>query len=407
MRILFVAMADSVHTARWIGQLQDCSWDVHLFPCEDGNIHTGFRGVTIHPLLRQSLPDMHPSVRQTGIWWPFRRGRTRLTQLIRGCGATRAAMLIRTIRNLKPDVIHTLEMQRAGYLTLESRCGMDVTQFPPWIFSSWGSDIYHFGRQLEHEPRIRQVLGACDYFAADCLRDSILSGTFGFRGCNLGVFPGGGGFEIDRMQQVAEEKPSSRKIIAVKGYQSETWGGRALIALQAIKSCAEILGDYRIVVFSAHGNPEVCSAVEGLSHAGLSVTVLPQSSHEEIVELMGKARIALGLSITDGTPNAMLEAMIMGAFPIQSDTASTTEWIEDGQNGFLVPPENSDAVATAICNALADDALVNRAAEMNDHIARTRVDMSVIKPRVLEMYEKVVVRSRRPNSHEQRGLCAS
>jgi hypothetical protein len=406
MRILFVAMADSVHTVRWIGQLQDRNWDLHLFPCEDGNIHTGFRGLTIYPLLRQYSPRMDASVGQTGIWWPFPRGRTRLTQLIRGVGATRAAMLTRTIRNLKPDLIHTLEMQRAGYLTLESRCRMEATQFPPWIFSCWGNDIYHFGQQPEHEPRIRQVLGASDYFTADCFRDSTLARNFGFRGCDLGVFPVGGGFEIDRMQQVAEGKPSSRKIIAVKGYQSETWGGRALIALQAIKSCAENLRDYRIVVFSAYGGSQVCSAVEELTRAGLSVTLLPQSSHDEIVKLMGRARMALGLSITDGTPNTMLEAMIMGAFPIQSDTVSTAEWIVNGQNGFLVPPENSDAAAAAIRKALADNALVNRAAEMNSHIARTRVDVGVIKPRVLEMYEKVA-RSRRPNSHKQRGLCAS
>jgi len=98
--------------------------------------------------------------------------------------------------------------------------------------------------------------------------------------------------------------------------------------------------------------------------------------------------------------------MIMGAFPVQSDTVSTAEWIVDGQNGFLVPPEDSDAVAAAIRKALTDNDLVNRAAEINNRVARTRVDVSVITPRVLEMYEKVA-RSRRPNFHEQRGLCAS
>jgi glycosyltransferase involved in cell wall biosynthesis len=283
---------------------------------------------------------------------------------------------------------------------------MEATQFPPWIFSCWGNDIYHFGQQPEHEPRIREVLKTCDYFIADCFRDSILARKFGFTGCDLGVLPVGGGFEIDRMQQAAEEKPSNRRVIAVKGYQSETWGGRAIIALQAIKTCAEELRDYRVVVFSAQGNPQVNSAAEELSHAGLSVTLLPQSNHEEIIRLMGRARIALGLSITDGTPNTMLEAMIMGAFPVQSDTISTAEWIVNGKNGFLVPPENPDSVATAIRKAVSDNELVNRAAEINNDLVMTRVDTRVIKPRVLEMYKKVAS-SRRPNSHEQRGLCAS
>ena len=34
MRVLFVAMADSIHTARWIRQLQGQGWDLHLFPVD-------------------------------------------------------------------------------------------------------------------------------------------------------------------------------------------------------------------------------------------------------------------------------------------------------------------------------------------------------------------------------------
>ena len=35
MKILFVAMSDTIHTARWIGQLAGLGWDVHLFPSID------------------------------------------------------------------------------------------------------------------------------------------------------------------------------------------------------------------------------------------------------------------------------------------------------------------------------------------------------------------------------------
>jgi hypothetical protein len=55
MRILLVAMANSIHTARWVDQLAGQGWDLHLFPSTDswieahpelGNVtlhHTGFR----------------------------------------------------------------------------------------------------------------------------------------------------------------------------------------------------------------------------------------------------------------------------------------------------------------------------------------------------------------------------
>ena len=34
MKILFVAMGNSIHLARWISQINDEGWDIHLFPTE-------------------------------------------------------------------------------------------------------------------------------------------------------------------------------------------------------------------------------------------------------------------------------------------------------------------------------------------------------------------------------------
>lgn len=79
----------------------------------------------------------------------------------------------------------------------------------------------------------------------------------------------------------------------------------------------------------------------------------------------------------------------MGAFPIQSDTVSTAEWITQGENGLLVPPEDAQAIASAIRRALVDDELVERAGEINAQITRARIDRTFIQPQVIAMYEKV------------------
>ena len=84
----------------------------------------------------------------------------------------------------------------------------------------------------------------------------------------------------------------------------------------------------------------------------------------------------------------MLEAMIMGAFPIQSDTVSTAEWIRDGENGLLVPPEQPEVIAQAIQRALTDHKLVERAAEINADIAARQLNQEMIRPRVIEIYKK-------------------
>src|SRR6185503_15300022 len=271
-----------------------------------------------------------------------------------------------------------------------SRKHLNGHQLPPWIYSSWGSDIFFFGRRSDHQPKIREVLSKCDYFIADCQRDVQLAKDFGLRGGVWGVFHASGGFDLKKMQQLGSGIPiAARKVIAVKGYQNEDWGGRALNALEALKMIAAQLKDFEVVIYSA--TQDVRLRAESLAQdLGMKLSVLPQSPSDEIVKLMGRARIAIGVGLTDGTPVSMLEAMVMGAFPIQADTVSTSEWIQDGENGLLVPPEEPEAIARAIQRALTDDKLVEQAASLNADVAAKRLDQELIRPRVIELYKRTV-----------------
>src|SRR6185369_6531123 len=180
-----------------------------------------------------------------------------------------------------------------------------------------------------------------------------------------------------------------RKVIAIKGYQSEDWGGRALNALEALKMIpSQQLEDFEVVIYSA--GEDVRQRAESLAQGfGIKLSILPRSHSQEMVRLMGRARVAIGIGLADGTPVSMLEAMIMGALPIQSDTVSIAEWIHDGENGLLVPPDQPEVIARAIQRALTDDNLVEQAARINADIAAERLDQDVIQPRVIEIYKKI------------------
>lgn len=324
MRILFVAMGDSVHTARWVSQLQNQKWDIHLFPTHEySNFHPDLRDITVHSLLRRRAVVPNPDVRQTGLPWPFRRGARVASQLERLIPqwAGGPARLARLIGKLRPDIVHTLEMQSAGYMAVESRRILEKSgaKFPPWIYSSWGSDIYYYSQQPEHVARVRSVLRSCDYYISDCQRDVKLARDFGFQGEILGVFPVAGGYDISRMLTFRQSgSVSDRKTIALKGYQG-ILGGRAIEALRAIELCTSELRGYEIIIYSP--SPETVAMAGQMSkRTGIPVRLLTQSPHDDILRIMGGARIAISVGIRDGVPNAMLEAMVMGAFPIQSDT---------------------------------------------------------------------------------------
>lgn len=392
MRILFVAKSNSPHTARWIRQLSGLGWDVHLFPMENPDlVHQEMRGLTVYTESGYPKRLADRTVRIKAIW-PWVRGGPLLARyapkiwcLITG---TRLETLIKVIQDLKPDIIHSLNLQDEGYsvLTAKQKLGQDFTA--TWICTTWGSDLYYFGRFPEHRSRITQVLTACDFLLTDCQRDERLARQYGFKGEFLGVFPGPGGFAIEDMLPYRQPGlPHQRQRIIVKGYQD--WPGRALTALEGIRRVADLVRPYRIDIYSV-STDDVRQSIDRLrKEDNLNIQIIPQSAQEDLWKAMGVAKIAIAMNITDGIPNAMLEAMILGALPIQSDTVSTGEYINSGHNGFLINPEDPEAVAAAVRQALTDDDFVDKAAETNLALTRERIDQSVILPKILALYKHV------------------
>lgn len=400
MRILFVAMVNSIHTARWISQIQDMGWDIHVFDARESLVHLELTGVTVYTFYRPA--NSNYNVKKLHSIWPLPLGsrfvRRKFPNVSKWLLPPRTKTLKHLIQRLKPDIIHSLEMQNESYPLCEVKQDLGKRFSIPWIYSSWGSDLFFFRHQPEHISRIKAVLANCDYYIPDCQRDVSLARGLGFKGEILGVFPGPGGFDIQNMLPMRQAgKPSTRKVIALKGYHHSDGfglGGNALVALQALHQCADVLGSYDIAIYSAGDN--VRFAAEYVARVtGLSITIIPHSSHDEILKLLGRSRIAIGVSFSDWIPNSMLEAMVMGAFPIQSDTISTAEWITHGKNGLLVPSEDPNAIASAIRLALSSDELIDHAAEINAELTAERIDLPIIKPKVVAMYKKVFAQGKR------------
>ena len=390
MKILVVAMSNSIHTARWLAQLAGEPWELHLFPSQDfGATHPQLRNVVVHHSIYGAQGRIERSARLRGIPVGSRMLAYGARLLLgRWFPAYRATQLARLIRRLRPDAVHSLEFQSAGYLTLEAKRRLGG-RFPKWIATNWGSDISLFGRLPQHQPRIRQVLAECDYYSCECERDVALARSHGLNGkVLLPVSPNAGGIDLAMARKLrARGAPAARRIIALKGYQG--WAGRALVGLRALARCADQLNGYAVHIHTP--SEEVQLAAELFSaDTGVPTVIVPRGTpHNEILALHGSARISIGLSIGDAISTSFLEALAMGSFPIQSRTSCADEWVGDGRTALLVPPEDPEAVEAALRRALADDELVNRAAEENWKTAEARLDARVLAPRAAQMYRQV------------------
>lgn len=393
-RLLFVAMADSIHTARYLSLLARSGWDVHLFPVYYCEPHPKMRNVTIWNVASgYRPPESDLSVTMRGLW-PFRRGqilglRAKLTAERFGFG--QAAQLAALVKWLKPDLLHSLEFQHAGYLVEETKRRFGP-RFPRWIATNWGSDIYAFGKLPYHQDRIRAVLAGADIYGCECFRDVVLAQELGFRGEVMPVLPNTGGFDLDHCFALCQEgPPSARRVIAVKGYQYSF--GRSLVALRALERTAPLLKDYKIVVYSPFPTDVVEIPAQLMAlRSGLNIELLGHVTHDDILRLHGQSRLSISLSISDAICTSMTEAMVMGSFPIQSDSACADEWVEDGRSAFLVNADDSDHVAEKIRLAVTDDALIDQAAIINRDTALARLDSTQIGSQVIAAYENILGR---------------
>ena len=456
--ILFVAMHDSIHAARWIELASTSGTSLHMFPLDSVPTNPNLRGVTLHwpisisvqpassaalapsrlplgrriaqftkaawfdstqasrllwPKTKNHLPTRAPapSVSDTPIAGsnglsPLQRrsilvsaedlgpahsvsgGQVRLGESTNECRALFGPWVLASlIRQLKPTLIHSMEFQHAGYLVLKTKeiYGED---FPPWLATNWGSDIFFFRRFADHAAQIQRLLTSIDYYSCECVRDIGLARQLGYRGPALPVLPNSGGFDIDHVRRLRSPIPTSRrKVVMIKGYHH--FAGRAMTAIKVLERFADQLRDYEIVLYSVGAEPRA-AAIKLAARKVLNFRVIDWATHDEMLANFGRARLYMGISISDAISTSVLESMAMGAFPIQTDTSCCGEWIEDGKSGFIVPHDDFDVICDRFQRALNDDVLVDQAAEINWATVCERLDNRVLRPKVRALYDQIL-----------------
>jgi glycosyltransferase involved in cell wall biosynthesis len=380
MKLLVVAFASSIHTARYLQLLVGSGWEVHLYDSRGGAVpHPELPPVTLHTASDAPAP---PGVRVVDA---SAGGRS---------FAGRVAHLADLIDDLAPDVVHSHEIQQGGALVDGARRVRPELRAVPWLVTNWGSDILWWGRIPTTVPRIRSVVSGCDYYGAECHRDVALARAFGFRGRVVGVWPVAGGMDLEQARALRSVgPPSARRTLAVKGAVNHV--GRGNVAFAAVRRCADLLRGWDVATYQL--DPALGQEVDamarqhGFVHRRLSDTHASHSPHEELLRMHGRARVSLGLNVTDALSTSFLEALAMGSFPVQSSSSCGHELTPPGRGALFVPAEDEDAVARALRRALTDDALVDDAIAVNDRVADEHLDRHRVRVRVLDAYERILM----------------
>ena len=232
----------------------------------------------------------------------------------------------------QPDVIHAHTLGSASALGVWLKKRLHC----PLVVTTHGSDTavrIEQGRAAELKP-------LCD--GADCVVavSSALAAKLKTCGTKTPVEVILNGFRIRSLPAVSEER--ARCAVVQVGH---------LIKQKhfdvTLRAFARLKKEYPAAQFTVVGQGSECEALEALAdELGVSESVhfLGQLPNEAVLAEMSKAQFFCMPSVREGFGIVYLEAMASGCVAIGTEGEGIADLIESGKNGFLVPPEDSEAI---------------------------------------------------------------
>ncbi|AMN49099.1 glycosyltransferase family 4 protein [Psychrobacter sp. P2G3] len=92
-------------------------------------------------------------------------------------------------------------------------------------------------------------------------------------------------------------------------------------------------------------------------------------------------------SYREGTPRTVLEAMAMGRAVITTDAPGCRETVVDGDNGFLVPVKDADALAQAMLRFIEEPELIGKMGKRSRAIAEEKYDVHKVNAQMMSAME--------------------
>lgn len=92
----------------------------------------------------------------------------------------------------------------------------------------------------------------------------------------------------------------------------------------------------------------------------------------------------------DGIPNVLMEAMACGTPVLTTNVSGIPEMVRHGENGWLVPPDDVEALTAALRQAHRDRSLLQRLGEEARRTAAQRFDGDQLARRLATLFEEAV-----------------
>ncbi len=344
-RIVIFGWSDSVHIQRWTKALAGRGLQIRLISL-DGQTH-GHVETKILP----------------------RKGK--LSYILRAGEAAKLAL------EFKPDLVHTHYASGFGIWGRK-------TNHSPHLLSVWGSDVVDVPRSMFGRFQVRKTLRQADHISAtsEFLKrrcEELLPGSEK----KITVIP----FGVELPKVPTNEPDSPVRLLFLKKHLKR-YGPDVLLRAFAVASkqvpslCMTMAGDGPM-------HEELVALTNDL-HISKQIDFPGFVPNEQAHKLIEKSHIIVMPSLEEAFGVAAIEGSVHGRPVIATTVGGIPEVICDGQSGILVPPDDVDALATAIIKLASDKELRNSMGQAGKKIVCEQYLWDNCVDRIVALYDRLI-----------------
>jgi glycosyltransferase involved in cell wall biosynthesis len=366
MRILYFSKTYSTHDHRFLASISGGGHEVFFLRLEGGS-----RQVEDRP-----VPSQVRQVQWAGGRGPFRwRDAPRLVLDLK-----------RVIRRLQPDLVHAGPIQTCAFIAA-------LTGFRPLLTMSWGFDLMEdVHRNRWWDWATRYTLKRSTFFTSDAIVTREKAVAYGMRPERTVVFPWGvdlGHFNVRTFTRSNDQ--------AFTLFCNRAWEPRygVDVLARAFVQVARQRQDVNLILLNGGSQAQAIRQILMSGDALDRVTFGGQISQTDLPNWYHMADLYISPSHVDGSSVSLMEALACGLPALVSDIPANREWVTDGENGWLFPDGDSDALAGKIVAAIAQRRKwpgIGRAARRS---AQERADWKKNVRMLLDAYQQAVEHNRR------------
>ncbi|MBI4283999.1 MAG: glycosyltransferase family 4 protein [Chloroflexi bacterium] len=365
MRICFVAVAGSIHTQKWVDYFAQRGHEVHIISFSIGGKYSASVRLYQLPTL---LPQVWAVSRYINWWLWFRQVR-------------------RLVSKIKPDVIDAHYVTPYGYLAIASG-------FHPVVLTAWGSDILvapkqsRWYRLLTKYSLKKAEIVICD---SEMMQKELLG--LGAIPSQIRVIYNGidtQEFRPQRGQGVRLGIPEKVPVVISTRNLRPVYNVAMLV--RAIPLVLEQEPQARFIIIGDGEQREHLDSLASSLGVADNVRFLGWVAHDELPAYLAASDIYVSTSLSDSTSLSLQEAMACELAPVVTDLPANREWVNDGENGFIVPQDNPKALAERIICLIRDKETRERFGKEGRKIIRERAEYEVEMSKMEKIYQEQVVK---------------